>query len=106
MHSYCKKKPWFIFLLSGFLLQYSYSQKISESVRIDPLKNKIDFGTTNKLNDWVTDFNDQGKVIEKIKLMLKNYLELDNVSFIFGTGTSIHLGAVSIRNFPIEIENT
>lgn len=70
----------------------------------DPLKNKIYFGSTNKLNDWVTDFNDQGKVIEKIKLMLKNYLELDNVSFLFGTGTSIHLGAVSIRNFPIEVE--
>ncbi|PWA07592.1 hypothetical protein DB891_14440 [Flavobacterium laiguense] len=36
--------------------------------------------------------------------MLKNYLELDNVSFLFGSGTSIHLGAVAIRNFPLEVE--
>lgn len=71
----------------------------------DQSKNKIYFGSTDKLNDWINDDNDHGKVIEKIKLMLKNYLELDNVSFLFGTGTSIHLGAVSIRNFPIEVEN-
>ena len=70
----------------------------------DQSKNKIYFGSTDKLNDWIADGNDKGKVIEKIKLMLKNYLELDNVSFLFGTGTSIHLGAVSIRNFPIEVE--
>ncbi|OIQ63463.1 hypothetical protein GALL_549960 [mine drainage metagenome] len=36
--------------------------------------------------------------------MLKNYLELDNVSFLFGSGSSIHLGAVAIRNFPLEVE--
>lgn len=37
--------------------------------------------------------------------MLKNYLELDNVSFLFGSGSSIHLGAVAIRNFPTEVED-
>ena len=37
--------------------------------------------------------------------MLKNYLELDNVSFLFGSGSSIHLGAVAIRNFPREVED-
>lgn len=36
--------------------------------------------------------------------MVKNYLELDNVSFLFGSGSSIHLGTVSIRNFPKEVE--
>ena len=66
-------------------------------------KNKIFFGNTNKLSEWVSD-NDQGKIIDKIKLMIKNYLELDNVSFLFGSGTSIHLGAVAIRNFPYEVE--
>lgn len=71
----------------------------------DPTKNKIYFGSTDKLQDWLDDSKDQAKVIEKVKLMLKNYLELDNVSFLFGTGTSIHLGAVSIRNFPVEVEN-
>ncbi|MDB5121835.1 MAG: hypothetical protein JWN56_3053 [Sphingobacteriales bacterium] len=70
----------------------------------DPTKNKVLFGSTNKLSDWVAENDDQAKVIDKIKLMLKNYLELDNVSFLFGSGTSIHLGAVAIRNFPVEIE--
>jgi hypothetical protein len=70
----------------------------------DPSRNKVFFGNTDKLNDWIIEKLDQGKIIEKIKLMLKNYLELDNVSFLFGSGTSIHLGAVAIRNFPIEVE--
>lgn len=69
----------------------------------DPSKNKIYFGNTDKLIAWLED-DSQIKVIERVKLILKNYLELDNVSFLFGTGTSIHLGAVSIRNFPKEVE--
>lgn len=68
-------------------------------------KNKIFFGNTDKLNDWTDENLEQSKIIEKIKLMLKNYLELDNVSFLFGSGTSIHLGAVGIRNFPLEVKN-
>ncbi|RXQ88501.1 hypothetical protein EO244_15335 [Ancylomarina salipaludis] len=70
----------------------------------DPVKNKVLFGSTDKLADWTAEGLDQGKIIDKIKLMLKNYLELDNVSFLFGSGTSIHLGAVAIRNFPLEVE--
>jgi len=66
--------------------------------------NKVFFGNTDKLKDWTNESLEQSKIIEKIRLMLKNYLELDNVSFLFGSGTSIHLGAVSIRNFPIEVE--
>lgn len=69
-----------------------------------PDKNKIYFGNTDKLTDWIIEITDQGKIIEKVKLMLKNYLELDNVSFLFGSGSSIHLGAVAIRNFPLEVE--
>ncbi|WP_316835028.1 SIR2 family protein [Pedobacter nutrimenti] len=68
----------------------------------DPEKNKLFFGNTDKLPDWISESQD--RAIEKIKLMLKNYLELDNVSFLFGSGTSIHLGAVAVRNFPNEVE--
>lgn len=70
----------------------------------DPANNKVLFGSTDKLADWIAEDLDQRKIIDKIKLMLKNYLELDNVSFLFGSGTSIHLGAVVIRNFPLEVE--
>ena len=70
----------------------------------DPAKNKVLFGSTDKLAGWIADDLEQSKIIDKIKLTLKNYLELDNVSFLFGSGTSIHLGAVAIRNFPIEVE--
>lgn len=73
-------------------------------IHFEPTKNKVLFGNTDKLADWVVENLDQGKIIDKIKLMLKNYLELDNVSFLFGSGTSIHLGAVAIRNFPLEVE--
>lgn len=71
----------------------------------NPEENNIFFGGTNKLDDWVKNELDQGIIIDKIKLMLKNYFELDNVSFFFGSGTSIHLGAVGIRNFPLEVEH-
>jgi len=70
----------------------------------DEDKNKIFFGSTDKLQEWLTDGNEPAKIIERIRLMLKNYLELDNVSFLFGSGSSIHLGAVAIRNFPMEVE--
>ena len=39
----------------------------------------------------------------KIKLFLKKYLLLDNVNFLFGTGSSIHLGAESIQGIPKQI---
>lgn len=61
--------------------------------------------------DWIEDFFNQDKdltqvdkLLDKIRLMLKNYLQLDNVSLLFGTGSSLHLGATSIRNFPLRIE--
>jgi hypothetical protein len=69
----------------------------------DPSKNRIFFGSIDKLPEW-TSATDHSKTIDKIRIMLKNYLELDNVSFLFGSGTSLHLGAVTIRNFPREIE--
>ncbi|EPR69218.1 hypothetical protein [Cyclobacterium qasimii] len=48
----------------------------------DPARNKVLFGSTDKLANWIAEDLDQGKIIDKIKLMLKNYLELDNVSFL------------------------
>lgn len=42
--------------------------------------------------------------IGKIRCMLKNYLELDNVNFLFGTGSSILIGARSIQSIPLVIE--
>ncbi len=70
----------------------------------DITKNKLFFGNIDKLHDWNDGEISQAKIIGKVKMTLKNYMELDNVSFLFGSGTSIHLGAVSIRNFPIEVE--
>lgn len=81
-----------------------YLLKIETMAYFEPSKNKIFFGSTDKLKDWIKEGLDHQKIVDKIKLMLKNYLELDNVSFLFGSGTSIHLGSVSIRNFPNEVK--
>lgn len=43
--------------------------------------------------------------IENIKLRIKKYLELENVSFLFGAGSSFHLGAPVIRTIPAELKN-
>ena len=78
---------------------------MEENNLFDSSENKVFVGNTDKLAEWLqTDEGNQEKAIERIKLILKNYLELDNVSFLFGSGSSIHLGAVSIRNFPNEVE--
>ena len=68
-------------------------------------KNSIFIGNVDKLKEWMSNGGDHEKTIERVRLLLKNYLELDNVSFLFGSGSSIHLGAVAIRNFPVEIED-
>lgn len=75
-----------------------------KETHFDITNNHIYFGCSDKLAEWSSDSQSQLVIIEKIRNMLKNYLELDNVSFLFGSGTSIHLGAVSIRNFPVEVE--
>lgn len=43
--------------------------------------------------------------IENIKLKIKKYLELENVSFLFGAGSSFHLGAPVIRTIPKELKD-
>lgn len=47
----------------------------------------------------------RSNVIERIQNMFRDYLELDNVAFLFGTGSSIHLGAASIQNIPFAVED-
>lgn len=42
--------------------------------------------------------------IEKEKLRIKKYLELENVSVLTGAGTSFHLGAPVIRNIPEDLK--
>ncbi|MGF7047774.1 hypothetical protein J2T13_002280 [Paenibacillus sp. DS2015] len=71
-------------------------------------RSKLYVGSKN----WVEEFFSEQqhskspeKLLDKIRLLLMNYLQLDNVSFLFGTGASLHLGTTSIRNFPIAIEN-
>lgn len=68
-------------------------------------ENNIYIGNQDKIAEWLDGTpNNQSLVVDKVKFLLKNYLELDNVSFLFGSGSSIHLGSVSIRNFPAEVE--
>lgn len=79
--------------------------------------NNIYIGGTNVLPDWgnvptdKTSFSKEelakirSTVIERIQKLFRDYLELDNVSFLFGTGSSIHLGAASIQNIPFSVED-
>lgn len=79
--------------------------------------NNIYIGGTNVLLEWgkvptgKSDLSEnelkdiRSTVIERIQKMFRNYLELDNVSFLFGTGSSIHLGAASIQNIPLSVED-
>ena len=52
---------------------------------------------------WIENKKIDNKDKGKIKLFLKKYLLLDNVNFLFGTGSSIHLGAESIQEIPKQI---
>ena len=77
--------------------------------------NHIYIGREDKLTQWagIAEENDGekelaeehvSKLVAKIKELIKNYLQLDNVNFLFGTGASIHLGAASIQNIPEQAE--
>lgn len=72
--------------------------------------NHIYIGNVDRLPQWagisteedvedreIVDDNLQ-KVVGKVRELIKNYLQLDSVNFLFGTGSSIHLGAASIQN--------
>ena len=77
--------------------------------------NHIYIGREDKLTQWagIAEENEGekelaeeyvSKLVAKIKELIKNYLQLDNVKFLFGTGASIHLGAASIQNIPEQAE--
>lgn len=80
--------------------------------------NNIYIGGTNVLPEWGKVVDDskslseeqqkemRSNVIERIQKMFRDYLELDNVSFLFGTGSSIHLGAASIQNIRLPLKMT
>ncbi|MBL0335186.1 MAG: hypothetical protein IPP73_07660 [Chitinophagaceae bacterium] len=68
---------------------------------LDLSKNKFFVEGVDLLPDWEKD----NKSLQKIKALLKSYLELDNVSFLFGAGSSINIGSVSIANIPKKIED-
>ncbi len=70
-------------------------------MKIDTLKNNLFIEGVDELPNWEKD----SKGIQKIKILLKSYLELDNVSFLFGAGSSMNIGSVSIANIPKIIED-
>lgn len=67
---------------------------------IDTSKNNLFLEGVDELANWEID----NRGIQKIKVLLKSYLELDNVSFLFGAGSSMNIGSVSIANIPTKIE--
>ena len=80
--------------------------------------NAIYIGSHDKLQDWWPRDDEHGghlveeldksqslTIIDKVQELIKNYLQLDNVSFLFGAGSSIHLGSESIQSIPQNIEN-
>ena len=68
-------------------------------------ENQFYVGGENWIDIENQNFEIQKKEIEKIKLYFKKYLLLDNVNFLFGTGSSIHLGAESIQGIPKQIKD-
>jgi len=48
----------------------------------DTEKNSVFIGNVDKLEEWMSHDGNHEKTIERIRLLLKNYLELDNVSFL------------------------
>lgn len=76
----------------------------------DIKKNHVYIGNSDKAPEWAglkqeepTDVH-RNNLIAHIREKIKNYLQLDNVSFLFGTGSSIHLGAAGIQNIPSQVE--
>ena len=70
-------------------------------MKIETTKNNLFLEGVDELINWEND----NKGIQKIKVLLKSYLELDNVSFLFGAGSSMNIGSVSIAKIPKKIED-
>ncbi len=78
----------------------------------DIKENHVYIGNSDKALEWAgiididkeTNEEQRNNLITHIREKIKNYLQLDNVSFLFGTGSSIHLGAAGIQNIPSQVE--
>lgn len=71
---------------------------------VDRLPQWADISTEDVEKDVKLAGKDLQKVVNKVRELIKNYLQLDSVNFLFGTGSSIHLGAASIQNIPKQAE--
>ena len=76
----------------------------------DIKENHVYIGNSDKALEWAglkqeeTNDEHRNNLIAHIREKIKNYLQLDNVSFLFGTGSSIHLGAAGIQSIPSQVE--
>lgn len=96
----------------SFCYGYCMLYKINMNTKI----NHIYIGNVDRLPQWTgisTEEDVEGgelsddnlyKVVGKVRELIKNYLQLDSINFLFGTGSSIHLGAASIQNIPKQAE--
>lgn len=73
--------------------------------------NHIYVGSSNMALEWASmKTNEEAtednliSLVRQVREKIKNYLQLDNVNFLFGTGSSIHLGAAGIQNIPSQVE--
>ena len=71
---------------------------------IDRLPQWAGILTEEEVNDGELSDDNLHKVVGKVRELIKNYQQLDRVNFLFGTGSSIHLGAASIQNIPKQAE--
>lgn len=76
--------------------------------------NHVYVGNADKAIEWsgfqqIDDISEateqeKAKLVTQVRERIKNYLQLDHVNFLFGTGSSIHLGAAGIQNIPLQVE--
>ena len=77
-------------------------------------ENHVYVGNTDKVFEW-SGFQpedetsepadaEKARLVTQVRERIKNYLQLDHVNFLFGTGSSIHLGAAGIQNIPLRVE--
>lgn len=71
---------------------------------VDRLPQWAGISTEEDVDDRELSNDNLQKVVGKVRELIKNYLQLDSVNFLFGTGSSIHLGATSIQNIPKQAE--
>ena len=61
--------------MSNFAKNRFYMEEKEKNAIFDITKNKLFFGNIDKLHDWNEGEISQAKIIEKVKMTLKNYME-------------------------------